>query len=97
MENYDQEFEQEDAHQETREMVKVAEEEIAKLHHNQSLKKLHNNDSIVNVVIDEPVAPTQDQLTDDVIYNRLPKNFFVKDVEEQLDLDEVMESIKRMR
>lgn len=52
----------------------------------------------MNVVIEqEQQAPAQEQLTDDVVYNRLPKNFFVKDVEEQLDLDEVMESIKRMR
>lgn len=36
-------------------------------------------------------------MTDDLIFNRLPKNFFVQEAEEQLDLDEVMESIKRMR
>jgi hypothetical protein len=35
--------------------------------------------------------------TDDAIYNRLPKNFFVQEAEEQFDLGEVMASIQRMR
>ena len=56
-------------------MVKVAEEMAT---------KLQNNDSIVNVIAHEDPTPKHnpDQLTDDVVYNRLPKNFFVKDVEE---------------
>lgn len=71
-------------------MVKEAEEVTARLH--QSQKKLLNNDSIVNVAVDEPAQAyeqpvSNNGLTDDVIYNRLPKNFFVKEVEEQLDLD----------
>jgi len=34
---------------------------------------------------------------DEAIYNRLPKNFFVQEAEEQFDLGEVMASIKKMR
>ena len=39
----------------------------------------------------EPVK--QEAYTDNVVYNRLPKNFFVQEAEEQFDLSEVMRSI----
>lgn len=31
------------------------------------------------------------------MYSRLPKNFFVQEAEEELDMEEVMRSIKQMR
>lgn len=43
----------------------------------------------------EPVE--QEAYTDNVVYNRLPKNFFVQEAEEQFDLTEVMRSIQHMR
>ena len=43
------------------------------------------------------IKPEELQFTEDVIYNRLPKNFFVQEAEEQFDLGEVMANIKKMR
>ena len=32
-----------------------------------------------------------------MVYNRLPKNYFIQDAEEQMDLDMAMNDIKKMR
>ena len=39
----------------------------------------------------------QSMVNQQVVYNRLPKNYFVQDAEEQMDLDMAMSDIKRMR
>jgi poly(A) polymerase Pap1 len=41
-------------------------------------------------------SPPLDRINEDVIYNRLPKNFFVQE-EETKDLESVLSSIKQMR
>lgn len=68
---------------------------------------LYNQESMVKVedsnfrqsVKDLQPGPQAVQVSynDDVIYNRLPKNFFVQEAEEQFDLGQVMASIKQMR
>ena len=60
----------------------------------------HQKQDLQPVVSKEAVPPPAEEqknsnpFTDDVVYNRLPKNFFVQEAEEQFDLSNVMASIK---
>ena len=48
-----------------------------------------------------PIAPIEELkepiVNQQVVYNRLPQNYFMQDAEEQMDLDMAMSDIKRMR